>query len=281
MVSDIVVNVNEHESAWIETIYSTDGLRVYEFSPKTKSNATSVILVHGGMDRGRSFRRLATQLANRGIRTLTYDRRGYGESISGSYNFLEEAPTFEDHLHDLAVVTRDETCLIFGHSIGGTITLAATSKSLVSPRALITYESPLPFMDFWRQNGPYAFNREDLDMAYAANFAKEFMIRMVGEDVWARLPPSTRERRICEGPTLVSEMSTAAHYRAFDPKTISVPTLIGCGSIAPSRHLRATEYLTESIPGATSRIFEGANHGIHLSLPSVMADTIYDFVQKL
>ncbi|MDA8195990.1 MAG: alpha/beta hydrolase [Actinomycetota bacterium] len=273
--------MTDHLGTSTEYISTPSGLKVYDYFPSSTTTSVDVILVHGGMDRARSFRRLATQLSQRGLSTRIYDRRGYGDSLTMQYNSLEQAPTFEDHLHDLAEVSGEKPGVIFGHSIGGTVSLAAVARSIVAPRALITYESPLPFMDFWRQSGPYSFNREELDLAYAASFAKEFMIRMVGEEVWSRLPPSTREKRISEGPTLVSEMSTASHYRLFEPTAISIPALICCGSIAPNRHLRATEYLANSISGATARIVEGANHGIHLSQPNVMADIIVDFIQNL
>lgn len=270
--------MTDKDSTITESSTTFSGLRVYEYSPSTPKSSISIILVHGGMDRGRSFRRLATQLAHRGIRVVTYDRRGYGNSLSCDYEVLEDAPTFEDHLTDLATILVESPGLVFGHSIGGTISLAAVAKSLIKPIGLVTYEAPLPFMDFWRQSGPYSLNRNELNLEYAANFAAEFMVRMVGDEVWSRLPPSTREQRIAEGPTLVSEMSTAAHYQNFEPSSITTPTLICCGSIAPRRHLRATEYLAGAIPNAKSKLIEDANHGIHLSKPAVMAEIIANSV---
>ncbi len=272
--------MTDKDSTITESATTIADLRVYEYLPSTPRSAISVILVHGGMDRGRSFRRLASQLANRGIRAVTYDRRGYGDSLSCDYEVLEDAPTFESHLDDLATIISKSPGLVFGHSIGGTISLAAVAKSLIKPLGLVTYEAPLPFMEFWRQNGPYSFNRNELNLEYAAKFAAEFMVRMGGEEVWSRLPPSTRERRIAEGPTLVSEMSTAAHYQNFEPSLITIPTLVCCGSIAPRRHLRATEFLAEAIPNAKSKFIEDADHGIHISKPAVMADLIANCVYE-
>ncbi len=280
-LSNTVVRVTDHENSHIESTTTIAGLKVYEYLPTLPTTDMTVTLVHGGMDRGRSFRRLANQLANRGVRVVTYDRRGYGDSLSESYKSLHEAPTFEEHISDLSEVIGKSRGILFGHSIGGTISLAATAKAMVNPLALVTYEAPLPFMEFWRQNGPYAFNREELDLQYAASFAKEFMIRMVGEEVWNRLPPSTRERRIAEGPTLVSEMSTAAHYHSFKPSAITTPTLICCGSIAPKRHLQATQYLASTIESAKAEIIDGADHGIHLSRPSIMAEVLSNLLAKL
>ena len=53
-----------------------------------------VVLVHGAMDRSRSFRRVVDLLSD--LRVVTYDRRGYGDSIDAA-----PASGLQDHTTDL------------------------------------------------------------------------------------------------------------------------------------------------------------------------------------
>jgi pimeloyl-ACP methyl ester carboxylesterase len=83
----------------------------------------TVILVHGYMDAGGTWDRVAPALAAQGLRVLAPDMRGFGDGArapSGSYYH------FVDYVFDLAdlieVLSPGEPIALVGHSMGGTIT---------------------------------------------------------------------------------------------------------------------------------------------------------------
>lgn len=97
--------------------------RVYEWSvePSVRPRGTAV-LVHGFMDAGGTWERVAPDLTRAGFRVLAPDMRGFGGggrvSAGGYYHFV-------DYVFDLAdlvdsLVPGDPIVLV-GHSMGGTI----------------------------------------------------------------------------------------------------------------------------------------------------------------
>ena len=79
------------------------------------------VIVHGGRDRGESFIGVAEQAS--GLRVVTYDRRGYGESPSPT------GPVpFDRHVDDLIGVIGDAPASVVGHSWGGHVALAAAIR---------------------------------------------------------------------------------------------------------------------------------------------------------
>ena len=91
----------------------------------------SVVMVHGTLDRGGSFSRVARRLE--GLTGVTYDRRGYQSSRS-----LGGATHLGEHLEDLsevfALVRDDGPITVVGHSFGGVIAIAAAMALPGRPR---------------------------------------------------------------------------------------------------------------------------------------------------
>ncbi len=87
------------------------GLWVEESGP---DDASLVVLVHGSMDRSTSFSKLVRRL--RDLRTVVYDRRGYGQSV-------EVGPPYAvaQQLEDLWFVMQERRGVVIGHSYGGNI----------------------------------------------------------------------------------------------------------------------------------------------------------------
>ena len=94
------------------------------------------------------------------------------------------------------------------------------------------------------------------------------MRSIVGEDVWARLPPSTKQARRAEGPALLADMADIQQLPPpYDPAEVAVPVVVGRGSESKHQHLRGTEALLELLPDAELHVVEGAGHGAHASHP--------------
>ncbi len=225
-----------------------------------------VVFVHGAMDRGAAFLRVTRLLPD--VDWWVYDRRGYGRSAAG------EPVDIEGHVADLLAVLervaseREEPAVVAGHSLGGTIALAAAHRRPDLVAAVVAYESPLSWTDWWPRRGPGTGPLEEDEPAVAA---ERFMRRVAGAEVWASLPEATRQRRREEGAALVAELSTVRRSAPFVPVEISVPTTISRGADADEYRRRAGAVLSEQIPGAELVLLEGAGHGAHTSHPEDFA----------
>lgn len=92
-------------------------------APRPKDAPATVVLVHGYMDAGGTWDRVAPSLARAGFRVLAPDMRGFGSgprAPSGSYYH------FVDYVFDLAdlveALAPGDPVGLVGHSMGGTIT---------------------------------------------------------------------------------------------------------------------------------------------------------------
>jgi pimeloyl-ACP methyl ester carboxylesterase len=109
------------------------------------SGPRTVVLVHGYMDAGGTWDRVAPALAAQGLRVLAPDMRGFGAGArapAGSYYH------FVDYVFDLAdlveVLSPGEPIALVGHSMGGTIAtlFAGTFPERVVRLALIEGVGP-------------------------------------------------------------------------------------------------------------------------------------------
>jgi pimeloyl-ACP methyl ester carboxylesterase len=109
----------------------------------------------------------------------------------------------------------------------------------------------------------------------AAEAAERFMRRMIGDERWTRLPPSTREARRAEGPALVTDLRLVQDGRfPYDAGSIAVPVVVGAGSQSLPHHQRSATELATSVPGAELVVIDGADHGAHFTHPDEFADLV-------
>lgn len=229
-----------------------------------------VVLVHGAMDRGAAFLR-ATRLL-RDLDWWVYDRRGYGRSRTEHPVDLEGHVTDLLEVIDLVVARRSRPVVVVGHSLGGTIALAAAQRRPDLVSAVAAYESPLTWEPWWPRRGPGGGAALEDDEPEAA--AERFMRRVAGEQVWESLPEATRRRRLEEGTTLVAELSSARRAAPYDPAEVTVPCVVARGSGTDEHRTRAAEQLSATIAGADLVVVPGADHGVHTSDPQAFADLV-------
>lgn len=199
-------------------------------------------------------------------RAVSYDRRGYAGSSS-----LGPSESFEDQVTDLLTVLNGEPAVVFGHSYGGDVVLAAASRHPDLITSAMVWEPPRPWLPWWpgmssRADGAVSLDPEDR--------AEWFMRRMVGDRVWERLPESTRTQRRREGPTLLAELEALRSAPAFVVDQVRVPVLVGRGGESVPHHRRSARELAASLPQGELCEIAGASHGAHLSHPGELADLI-------
>lgn len=221
--------------------------------------AARVVFVHGSMDRGASFLKVTRRLPD--VDTVRYDRAGYGRSAH-----LAPVPTFDAAVAELLHVVGEQPSVVVGHSFGGVLALAASVRRPGVVRSVVAYESPMPWAEWWptRSAGGEAVAAAGEQGPEEA--AEGFMRRMIGDERWERLPPSTRESRRAEGAALVNEMRfVRIDEPPFDLGAIDVPVLAAHGTASADRHQRSAQEVARTVRDGELAVIDGADHGAHFT----------------
>jgi len=246
------------------------GLAAQRWLPE-EPGGPSILLLHGAMDRGDSFARTARRLEGRDV--VVVDRRGYGGSVDSS------PVGIEGHGNDVRAVI-DELggeWVVVGHSVGGTVALAAAAVGHPGIVAVGTFESPAPWLepDSLARVGGGALEVADVDGLDAA--AEYFFRMMVGDAAWERLGEPFRAARRAEGDALVAELrDLASGHELVDLTAVSVPVTVGLGA-SRGDLFRQGQLLVGALPSAQALELPGAPHGVHLTAP----DAFGAFVGKV
>jgi pimeloyl-ACP methyl ester carboxylesterase len=225
----------------------------------------TLICVHGGLDRGGSFARLARRIKD--LDVVTYDRRGYQGS-------RELKPlSLELHVEDLLALARHERAggpvIVFGHSYGGVVALRAAIDDPSLFQLAVLYEAPLPWL--LPRGGPHTPLGDDPERG-----AETFFRRIVSDSAWERLSELERDSRRRDGVALRSDLSSLrdAHY-APDVTQLRVPTTYAYGDErSPVYYHELSVLLATLNPIIGSRELHNAGHGAHLSIPDQLAAMI-------
>jgi pimeloyl-ACP methyl ester carboxylesterase len=259
-------------------------LYVHELPPASGADGPLVVLVHGSMDRHRSFLRLRARL--RSCHVVIYDRRGYERSRA----VRPPAAGVADHASDLAGVLRGRPAVLLGHSYGGVVALALAAARPDLVRAAVVYEAPIAWSDWWDapsgRSGPAAgraqVRRWDYEGMDPGDAAEAFVRRMIGDRRYERLSPSTRGELRADGPALVTELMAIRRDPApFDPAAIHLPVIVGRGALAIERHVRGGAWLARNLANAELVVLDGAEHGAHLSHSRALAGLVLRALARL
>ena len=233
-------------------------LAVYDHRNEASGSSTRVVLVHGAMDRAAGMLRLARRMGNREV--VRYDRRGYGRSSE-----VDPANSFQDHLDDLTAVIDDRPSIVFGHSYGGVIAMAAATRALAPVVGVVSFEAPRAWEPWWSKPPD-----RSVDPAEAA---EHFLRRMIGDDLWQALPERTRIQRRSEGGSMVAELEFQATQQ-YDPRLIATPLIVGVGALSDERAHRAAHLTVDEAVHAELVVLQDAGHGAHMSHSAELAEII-------
>jgi pimeloyl-ACP methyl ester carboxylesterase len=233
-----------------------------------------IVLVHGTLDRSAGLLKLARRLAERHLVTR-YDRRGYGRSMPHGGPFA-----IADQVDDLmGVIERAPAggpCVVFGHSYGGHVALAAAQREPARVSAVAVYESPLAWMPWWPSTtagGDATSHASD-----PADAAERFMRRLFGDERWERLPPATRDARRAEGPALLGELNDIRAERPWTADSITAPVLAMRGERGQDHHRQGMALLGDWF-GCEVITIDGANHFGPNTHPGKVAEALEAFVE--
>jgi pimeloyl-ACP methyl ester carboxylesterase len=239
-------------------------------------DAPPIVLVHGAMDRSAGLLRLSRRLSDR-FRVIRYDRRGYGRSSGIGPPF-----TIDAHIDDLATLVEQTTggdgvCLAFGHSLGGNVALGLAERRPELLARVAIYETPMSWLPWWPEQ---TAGGTALGAADPAEAAEAFMRRLVGDEKWARLPPSTRAARRAEGAAMVAELADLRANAPWDGDRIMQPVLALCGERAHDHHRRSAETLPTVLPGCRLAEIPEAGHFGPNTHADAVAATLTDFIRS-
>jgi pimeloyl-ACP methyl ester carboxylesterase len=242
------------------------GLWVEESRAEAGSvDAPMVVLVHGSLDRASSFSKVVRRLGD--LHTVVYDRRGYAGSIAVGPPFTVAA-----QVDDLLFVLQDRPAIVVGHSFGGNVALAAAQSRPDLVRAVVVFEAPMPWTDWWpATSGGYSIVRQSRADDDPADISERFMRRMIGDERWERLSAATRESRRAEGPALVGEIVDLGRAAPYDLTAITVPVVAARGENGAAHHKQSTETLFATLSNPTMVTINEAGHAAHSTHPDEFA----------
>jgi pimeloyl-ACP methyl ester carboxylesterase len=238
-------------------------------------DAPPLVLIHGTLDRSAGLLKLSRRLDD-GFRVVRYDRRGYGRSVAHPGPF--DATGNIDDLVALIEAMCDRPAVLVGHSYGGNVALGVADRRPELVAAVAAYETPQSWEPWWSGGsaGGHALEARD-DPAEAA---ERFMRRLVGDDRWDRLPPSTRDARRAEGRALVGEMADLRVRAPWSPDRIAAPVLVMYGEHGQLHHRVGARRLVDRLPGAELHQVDGARHFGPNTHPDEVAALIVDFLAR-
>lgn len=219
-----------------------------------------VVFVHGVLDRGRSFARVAKLLAGE-CRVAWYDRRGYGASVYAA----AEPVGWSVHVDDVLRVLDGRPAVVVGHSFGGVPALGAAVRAPELVQALALYETGLAWVPGWDDTA-MAGVLADVDPETAG-------LRLMFRERYDQMSEPERERWRREARAFVAEeRSVRDAGPPFDTAAVRAPVVYGRSSpdvvAAVVAHLRAT------VPNVEEVTIPGAGHNAHRTQPRAFADLV-------
>lgn len=235
-----------------------EGLAVLE--RRVERAHASIVCVHGGLDRGGSFARLARRLDDFDV--VAFDRRGYQGSRALGVGHLDQ------HIDDLVTLVRAEAergpVIVFGHSVGGVIALGAAIRVPSLLTMAVAYESPLPWI-LPREHSRPALGDDPSEEA------EIFFKRMVSRGAWERLNEAEKQSRRLDGPALLADLRAVRSTAPFDLCDLDVPSVYAHGDgVLASYYRELAALLAERFAMGTVEM-AGAGHGAHLANPDQLA----------
>jgi pimeloyl-ACP methyl ester carboxylesterase len=219
-----------------------------------------VVLVHGVLDRGRSFSRVAGILAPR-CRVAWYDRRGYGACADAPGVPVD----VNAHVEDLLTVLDGRRAVVVGHSFGGVIAAGAAVRAPELVEALVLYESVMAWAPGWD-------DQRMRQLLWGAEPEDDGLRMMLGgkydamsETQRARLLPQARA-------FIQEERSTRAAVPPYDVAGLQVPVVYGFSEVFPVSAMR--QHLRTMVRDVEFVTIPGGGHFAHREAPESFAGLI-------
>ena len=218
-----------------------------------------VVFVHGVLDRGQAFDRVAAHLGHE-CRMVWYDRRGYGASIG-----LRGSPaTIDVHIDDLLTILDDRPATLVGHSFGGVTALGAAARAPKSVQSVVLYETNIAWVPGWDDGA--------MSAVHAQADPEDAALQLMLGPAYNRMTSRDRTRRRAEARAFLTEEQSVRDTVPYDLERIRAPVVYGQGDdiIMPM----VVDFLATKIAGFEFVSMPGATHHAHRSHPHEFANLI-------
>jgi pimeloyl-ACP methyl ester carboxylesterase len=239
-----------------------------------------IIIVHPGLDDGRSYKRVAAKLSG-DDRVLRLVRRQYRLDLPGGCSIGQEV----SHVLALAAVA-ERPSLLFGHSSGAVVALEALIASPSSFVGAVLYEPPLVI-------GPPLGGDagQRARAALSAGKRRQAMTIFLGEIVG--FPAS-------QAPLAAVFVASNPRYRNLIPRQfddtdamdslgcrldayagLDLPIVLVGGERSPAHQAERLDALQARLPNAERIVMTGRGHDAHVKAPGEVARIIKSTASRL
>lgn len=250
----------------------------------------TIVFIHGWPLSGSMWEYQITQLPQKGVRCITYDRRGFGKSDRPytGYDYKTLAGDLKSLLDELELT--DVTLVGFSMGggeiatyfslFGGARVAKVILISAVVPFLLKTADNPdgVPQEHFDKNRQAMMDNRPD----FIEQFNKDFYrIATSHQPVSETYLSHCLTTAMDASPVATIECAKSFSSTDFrqDIKSINVPTLIIHGDKDKTVPIELTaKKAVKEIPGAELKIYEGAPHGLWFTHKEKLNEDILSFI---
>lgn len=252
----------------METLTSPDGT---EIAYERRGDGPPLILLHGGSGSRESWETLRPHLVE-DFTLIIPDRRGRSESGDGQRYGLDR------EVEDLRALVDavDGDPVVFGHSFGGLVALAAADEMDID--GLVLYE---PALLVGEHRGDDLADRMQarLDAGERRSAMRLFLEEAGGVPDVAALPWWPDEANLSRVETVIRENRAVEVFRLPDELDVDVPALLLTGERGPE-HLRDGVFaLRDRLPGSRFVELDGVGHVATESAPERVADAVRSFLR--
>ena len=259
-----------------DTATTRDGIRILTRHWTAGAPRAAVLFVHGLGEHSARYDHVGDQFAAAGFEGFAWDHRGFGAS-GGERAWVDAWSQLHDDVEDRLAAVRaavpGRPAILYGHSLGGLISLGYCESDRPLPDLLVLSAPGLDDnLGAWKRMAAPLIAR----VAPHLRISNGISPTMLSKD-------PARQQAAREDPLMLNTSTTRFGALAFAEQVrvregttrLSIPTLVIHGLADPIVPPRATEPLA-SMPGVTRQTYEGVRHEIHNDLegPAIMADVI-------
>lgn len=259
-----------------------------ELHYEVHGSGAPLVLVHGSWDDHAVWQHVAERLAHR-YRVITYDRRGYGRSVSPARPRTRRQD--EDDLARLIDVLAGEPACVAANSYGGVVSLGLAARRPELVRALAVHEPPAIDAAL---GGELAARvqvvlsglddvLEEIECGAEERATQRFVDEIaIGPGAWERLPEDFRAGLVANASAFLAEQRDPDAY-ALDlgaARRSGCPVLLTKGDQSPLWLRLVLDRLAELLPSADEITIAGAGHVPHQTHPAEYARVIDAFFRQ-
>lgn len=243
-----------------------------------------VLVLHGGMDDGSSWSRVASRLTAR-FRVVRLHRLQYRHDLltgGRSCTMAEEVSHVRELVDSIA-----EPMVVVGHSSGAVLALEAMVELPSAFAGAVLYEPPCVTADLPLGGSALARAQAAVSAGRTGRALAIFLrdiVRIPGWSAWlagAAVPIIPRLRRLA--PHQIDDCAAidALGNRLEAYASLTVPAVLLGGDRSPSHLGERLDALEQAMPDTERVVMRGQGHGANVTAPARVADVIEHLAGKV